>query len=96
MEAGLLELAFPAPMGQIPSNRMESGMKNDRARQLLRERMDNDPTGRWLREYMWRYCNPEKILGDRADPVWLAARKQRRRRELIADLGLKVIKGGRE
>ena len=71
-------------------------MKEDRARQELRKRMDNDPTGRWMREYLWRYLNPEKILGDRADPVWLAARRQRRRRELIADLGLRVIKGGRD
>jgi hypothetical protein len=71
--------------------------KADRGRQELLQRMgSNDPTGRWLREYMWRYFDPEKILGDRADPVWLAARKQRRKRELIADLGLKVIKGGKD
>lgn len=73
----------------------ESLRSRDRARQELWNRLgNNDPTGRWLREYMWRYLNPEKILGDRADPVWIAARKQRRKRELIADLGLKVIKGG--
>jgi len=73
-------------------------MKPDLARLELGKRLqrsEGKERERWFREWMWRYFNPEDILGNSVDPVWLAARKQRRKRELIADLGLKVIQGGK-
>ena len=52
-----------------------------------------DERERWVREYLFRYLWPEGTPG--IDPMWQAARKQRRKRQLIIDLGLKVIQGGR-
>ena len=68
----------------------------DRAREELLNRIWAN-TGaereRWVREYLWRYLWPEGTPG--IDPMWLAARRQRRKRQLIIDLGLKVIQGGK-
>ena len=65
---------------------------DDPAREELRQRILNsqgDEMIRWVRKYLWLYLWPEGTNG--IDPLWLAARKQRRKKQLIVDLGLKVI-----